>query len=214
MNSYWEKNTKKTNFSELENEEQCDVCVIGGGITGIATAYMLVKHGLKVIILEKDKICMGVTAGTTAKITSQHNLFYKYLIDNFSEDFAKKYLEANENAIKTIKNIIDENNIECDFEFQDAYVYTNLQDEVQKIEDEVKALKKIGYNAEFLKKTPLPFDVLAAIKFPNQAQFHVRKYVLSLVDIILNLNAKIYENSKVIDIEKEGQEYEVITKNR
>ena len=81
---------------------------------------------------------------TTAKITSQHGLFYKYLIDTFSFDFAKAYLQANEEAIFNIKNIVDTENISCDFEFQDNFVFTNLEDEVIKIKNEVEAVNSLG----------------------------------------------------------------------
>ena len=77
--SLWISGTKKTNYQTLEKDEKADVCVIGGGIVGAITAYLLTKKGLNVIVLEKDKLCMGVTANSTAKLTSQHGLFYKYL---------------------------------------------------------------------------------------------------------------------------------------
>jgi len=127
---------------------------------GILTAYMLVNKGFDVTIIEKDKMCMGVTANTTAKLTSQHGLFYSYLINNFSEEFAKKYLEANENAIKLAKNIVEKENIDCDFEEQDAYVYTKIESELEKIKAEMGAMQLLGFDAEFVNKTELPFDVL------------------------------------------------------
>lgn len=76
---------------------------------------------------------ISLHGNTTAKITSQHGLFYDYLINTFSFDFAKDYLDANQEAITNIKDIIDSEHIDCDFEFQDNYVFTNLEDEVIKI---------------------------------------------------------------------------------
>ena len=125
---------------------------------------------------------------TTGKITSQHGLFYDYLINTFSTDFAKGYLEANENAIHSIKNIIDNENIECDFEFQDNFVYTNLEEEVTKIKHEVLAVNSLGVNAELVNTIDLPIDILSAIKFPNQAQFNPLKYINGLCNCILNNN--------------------------
>ena len=114
--SLWISGTKKTNYQTLEKDEKADVCVIGGGIVGAITAYLLTKKGLNVIVLEKDKLCMGVTANSTAKLTSQHGLFYKYLYDEYGADFAKLYLESNENGIKLAEEIIQNENIDCDFE--------------------------------------------------------------------------------------------------
>lgn len=121
---------------------------------------MLINEGFDVTIVEKNEMCMGVTANTTAKLTSQHGLFYNYLINNFSQDFARKYLEVNENAIKLVESIIEKENIECDFEKQDAYVYTKVEPELQKIRDEVNAVKSLGYDAEFVNELELPFEIL------------------------------------------------------
>ena len=121
--SLWIADSKQTNYPQIEKDETADVCIIGGGIVGAVTAYLLVKSGLKVVVLEKDKLCMGVTANSTAKLTSQHGLFYKYLENGYGTNFAKKYLESNEQAIKLAEEIIKSEKIECDFEKKDAYVF-------------------------------------------------------------------------------------------
>ncbi len=144
---------------------------------------------------------------TTAKITSQHGLFYDYLINRFSFDFAKGYLEANQKAIDNIKNIIDEENINCDFEFQDNFVYTDLEEEVPKIKKEVLAVNSLGFDAEFVENVDAPVKILAGIKFPNQAQFNPLKYVYGLCDCIISNHCEIYENSKVYDVKKEDDGY-------
>lgn len=122
--SYWVESTPKTNFPNLSEDINTDVLIIGGGITGIATAYMLSNSNLNVTIVDTDRIAMGVTANTTAKITSQHGLLYDYLLNSFGFDTAKGYLNSNEDAIKTIESIVKKENIDCDFVKQDAYVYT------------------------------------------------------------------------------------------
>ena len=124
---------------------------------------------------------------------------------------AKQYLEANEEAIKNIQKIIEEEQIECEFQKKDAYVFTQKQDEIQKIKKEVEAVNKLGFPAEFVKDTELPINVLGAIKFPNQAQFNPCKYAQGLVKAMPNV--EIYENTKVIDLKQSQDEYEVITEN-
>ena len=86
-------------------------------IFGLTCAYYLSKLGLKVIVLEKYLIGEKTTGHTTGKITSMHGLFYDYLTNSYSEKFAKDYLDANEKAIENIKNIIDLEKINCDFEY-------------------------------------------------------------------------------------------------
>ena len=154
---------------------------------------------------------MGVTANTTAKLTSQHGLFYNYLINNFSQGFAKKYLEANENAINLAKSIIAKENIDCDFEKKDAYVYTKIESELHKIKEEIDSLQLLDFEAEFVDRINLPFDVLGAIKFKNQAQFHPLKYLISTLNYLEKTSCNLYEDSKVIDVKMDNGNYNVIT---
>lgn len=204
MNSYWIESVKsgKMEFPKLEEDKEVDVCIIGGGLTGITTAYYLSKTNLKVVVLEKYKVCEHASGNTTAKITSQHGLFYDYLIQSQGKEKAKQYLEANEQAIQNIETIVNEEKIDCNFERQDNYVYTLKQDEVMKIKKEVEAVNSLGFPAKFVPEIGLPFRTLGAIKFPNQAQFNPCKYVLGLLNAIAkNKNITIFENTKVVDLE-------------
>lgn len=186
MNSFWlDSIENKTKFNKLEKDISTDVCIIGAGIFGLTCGYYLTKQGYNVVLLEKEKDIASKTTGyTTAKITSQHNLIYKYLIDSLGESMAKKYLYANKDAIENIAKIIEEEKIDCDFERQDSYVYTNNLDELEKIKLENKAVNSLGFKSEFVTSTPLPFNVLGAIKFPNQAEFNPIKYAYGLAKCI------------------------------
>ena len=138
MSSLWIETTENSgNFNEIDSNYQADVCIIGAGMCGLSTAYYLSKLGLKVIVVDKDDIGMKTSGNTTAKITFQHNLIYDYLINSFSYDVASKYLISNKKAIENIKKIIDEENIDCDFEYQDNFVYTTKQEDLTKILNEV-----------------------------------------------------------------------------
>lgn len=211
MESLWIETTKnKSNFKTLNGNEETEICVIGGGLFGLTTAYYLTKCGKKVIVLEKGEIGSKVSGNTTGKITSQHDLFYAHLIDDYGEDYAKKYLEANEKAIQNIKQIIKEEQIDCDFSMQKSYVYTTKEDEVLEIQKEVEAVNKLGKDAKFVNKIDLPIKIKGAIEFDGQAQFHPRKYMLGLANSIIKQN-KIYQYTTVIDVEKNGEKYKVYT---
>lgn len=217
MNSLWINSTKDNlSYSKLTNDISTDICVIGGGILGLTTAYYLSKQNKKVIVLEQESgIGLKTSGHTTGKITSQHGLFYSHLVKDFGEKFAKKYLKSNEEAIQNIKNIIDEEQIDCDFEWQDNYVYTTKLDETSKINEEALVAKSLGVNATLLNSIDLPLDITAAVKFPSQAQFNPQKYMLGLGRCIINSGNSIYTNSKVTDIAKDGLSngYIVFTEN-
>ena len=213
-NSYWISSVKRDNiYPKLDEDLNTEVCVIGGGLVGLTTAYMLTKKGFNVIVLEKSNICSHTSGNTTAKITSQHGLFYQYLVNSYSKDYAKKYLEANEMAILEIKEIVKQEKIDCDFEEQDSYVFTLDENEITKIKKEIESLKEIGYDAEYVTETSLPFEIKGAIKFKNQAQFNPYKYALGLANSITNMQGQIYENTKVYDVQKHGNDYIVTTDN-
>ncbi len=122
--SYWHESADNKIEATLNkdklNGSSYDVLIIGAGLTGLNTAYLLKDSGLKIGIIEATTVGYGVTGYTTAKITVQHDLIYDYLINSFSLDEAKKYLKANEEGIKLYKKIIGENNIQCDYKEQTA----------------------------------------------------------------------------------------------
>ena len=212
MNSYWNENYKGKDFPKLNKNIEVDVCVIGGGITGINTAYYLAGRGLKVAVLEKNKLCSSTTGGSTGKITSQHGLIYKYLKDLNGKEYATKYYKANEEAKENIIKIINKEKIDCDLEYKNAYVYTEVEKMVQDIKEEIEYTKKLDIKSDFTTKLDLPLDIYGAIKFENQAQFDPVKYTYGLADAIIKNDGEIYENSKVIDTVEDDGKYNVITK--
>lgn len=209
MDSLWSKTFNQTkDFPQISANIDCDVYIIGGGIFGITCAYYLTKQGFKVVVLEKDKIASKTTGNTTAKITSQHGLFYKHLIDDYGHTFAKKYLDANEAAIQNIKNIIDTEKISCDFSYQNSYIYATTPEELQNIHDEVTAVRSLNFPCEFAATVGLPFNTLGSICFKKQAQFHPLKYVYGLCDSISD-KAKIYTHTTATDIRHDTKNYVV-----
>ena len=201
MESYWNE-FRQNEFEKLEENLEVDVCIVGGGLTGLTTAYYLLKQGKKVVILERDRICSHTSGRTTGKVTSQHGLFYNYLIKSKGKEFAKEYYEANQQAIQNIKKIIKDEKIDCDFKDVSAYVFTQKEDDVLKIKEEVESTKKIGISSKFVDNIDIPLKISGAIEFKEQGQFHPIKYANGLVKAILEKGGIIYENTKVTDIDE------------
>ncbi|HII4508317.1 TPA: FAD-dependent oxidoreductase [Clostridium perfringens] len=172
-----------------------DVLVIGAGIAGVLTAYMLKQKGRDVVLIDAAEIASGNTKNTTAKITSQHDLIYSKLIAEFGEEKARQYAKANELAIKKYKEIIEDKRIECDFEEKPAYVYS--LNEVDVLKEEVEATKNLGIDAEFVQEANLPFKINGAVKFNNQAQFNPLKFLKGISNELV-----IYENTRALEIKE------------
>src|SRR3712207_3761379 len=107
-NSYWVETTPSTEYAPLHGEVAVDVCVVGGGMTGLLTAWELVEAGLSVIVLERSTIASSVSGYTTAKLTSQHGLKYSHLEEHHSAEAASWYGSANERALARIVELTEQ----------------------------------------------------------------------------------------------------------
>ena len=193
LNSVWPEETRKPEFEALKNDTVTDVLIIGGGIAGILCAYMLKQAGVGYMLVEADRICNGITRNTTAKITAQHGLIYQKLIREFGTEAAKMYLEANLKAVHKYRELCG--TADCDFDTADSFVYAT--DTLRKIENELQALERIGFKAEYSCGLPLPLSAAGAVKFRNQAQFNPLKF---LYTVAVDLN--IREHTKVLEFER------------
>ena len=210
--SYWIASTEDTDYPRIDHNIEVDVAIIGGGITGLTTAYLLKQEGVRVAIVEANRIAKGVSGHTTAKITSQHELIYDRLLRKSGEEKAKQYADANQAAIDMVEKIIQQNNIQCDFKRLAAYVYTQDETYISKIEDEVKAAQSLGLPAEYMDTLKLPFKIKCAMRFANQAQFHPRKYLLALAAAIVGDDCQIFEQSRAVKF-LEGEPHTVVIDN-
>src|SRR3954469_13450820 len=142
--SLWLATTPETNFSALADNVSVDVAIIGGGIAGVTTALLLKQAGASVAVIEAGRVAESVTGNTTAKVTSQHGLIYDHLISQFGTDGAQAYADSQEGALEKIASLVEENGIDCDFVRADAYVYTEVDDELGRITADVEAATKLG----------------------------------------------------------------------
>src|SRR5918995_1584264 len=201
------KSTKLTDsvLSSLGGEP-VDVAIIGGGIAGLTTAYLLSKSGKKVAVIEDGYIGSGETGRTTAHITHALDDRYYNLEQKHGLDGACSAANSHTVAINLIESIVKEENIDCDFERLDGFLFLDPTDTKESLDKELEATHKAGINTtEILEKAPLQsFNTGPCIRFPNQAQFQPLKYLRGLYYAIIRNEGQIFTETHVQEINSDS----------
>jgi glycine/D-amino acid oxidase-like deaminating enzyme len=209
--SYWRSAYLSSIYPKLQTEITADVIIIGAGITGLTSAYLLKQAGYRVVVLEKRTVGAGTTARTTGKVTSQHGLCYADFIKRYGKKTAKLYGEANQTAVEAVERIIRNEKIDCGWSRQDNYVYTAKPKQIKKFQAEAKAAADLGLPASFVTESELPFKIAGAVKFANQGKIHSQKYLLGLAKAVHGDGSFVFENNHVTRI-RDGRRCYVKTK--
>ena len=199
--SLWMATTEPGVHEPLPGNDRADVVVVGAGITGLATARLLIEDGASVIVVDAGPVCAGATGYTTAKVTSLHGLTYTQIASRFDEDRARGYGEANEAALAKIAHIVDRDGIDCGFERRAHVVYTTDPDNADAVVDEAELAARLGLPVAGDTTTDLPFEVAAAMRFDNQAQFHPREFCLGLVRALTASDGRVHTETRARHID-------------
>lgn len=208
--SCWVATADRTGYPQLDSSVHAETVVVGGGIVGLTTALRLLEAGRSVILVEALEIGQQVTGRSTAKITTQHALIYRHLVDTCGLPTARNYTEANSAGVELIKDWIREYGIACDLECKNAYSYATNSKGREEIEAEAEAARQVGLQAEVLDRAPLPFETVGALCFADQAQFNPAKYLVGLAHTVANRGGRLFEHSRAILI-GEASRWRVVT---
>jgi glycine/D-amino acid oxidase-like deaminating enzyme/nitrite reductase/ring-hydroxylating ferredoxin subunit len=189
--------------SALAEDTSADVCVVGAGIAGMTTAYLLAREGKSVVVLDDGPIGSGMTERTTAHLTNAIDDRYYELERLHGEKGARLAAESHTAAIDRIESIVNEEGIDCEFERLDGYLFTGPRKSKKELDDELKAAHRAGLTGvERIQRAPIDsFDTGAALRFPRQGQFHVLKYLAGLARAIQRDGGRIYTQTHASKIE-------------
>jgi len=178
--------------------------VVGAGITGITTAHLLAQAGKRVIVIEMRGVGSGETGNTTAHLTEVLDARYHRISQKFGQQSAQHVAESKRKAIDYIERCVGRLGIDCGFRRVPGFLFTETQDDIDELKEELEALHKVASRASWVDKLSLPFAVAGALRIENQAQFHPLRYLEAVVKEMCSMGVKIYSQTRIIDVQ-EGQ---------
>jgi glycine/D-amino acid oxidase-like deaminating enzyme/nitrite reductase/ring-hydroxylating ferredoxin subunit len=191
--SVWFDTGPELNKLPLAEDARADVCVVGAGISGMTTAYLLSTEGKSVIVLDDGPIGGGMTGRTTAHLVNALDDRYFELERLHGEKGARLAAQSHTAAIDRVEAIVKEEKIDCEFERLDGYLFVPPGDAKKILDDELDAALRAGLKVEKVARAPIQsYDTGAALRFPNQAQFHPLKYLAGLARAIEKNGGRIY----------------------
>jgi len=201
---YWIDSARIQQFPRLQRNISVDVVVVGAGITGITAAYLLKNTGLKVALIERERVASIDTGHTTAHLCYVTDVALRELVRNFGEDHAEAAWDAGAAAIDEIERIVAQEEIACEFTRVPAYVHVRVGGSVKKeapsLKKEADVAAKLGFDATYLESAP--YFNLPAVRFANQAKFHPRKYLRALVEEISGNGSHVFEKSAAAEFDE------------
>lgn len=208
--SIWNINEDKKIIKSLTRNIDVDTLIIGAGITGMTTAYFL-KDNKNVVIVDANNYGHGVTLNTTAKLTYLQERVYTKIKTLCGFNTAKTYLQSQLDAIKLIKDIIEKENIDCNFTRTPSYIFANTKKEIKPLTKEINFLKNNNID---IKKDDLPLKITSyeSYKVDDTYTFHPLKYLDNMYKILRD-KVTIYEKTKITNIKRCGNIYKCYTEN-
>lgn len=212
--SPWTVTAEVPEYGPLTADTRCDVCIVGAGIAGLSTAYLLAREGKTVVVLERGAVGGGETSRTTAHLSNAIDDRYSEIERLHGVEGARVAAESHTAAIELIETIVAHEGIDCDFSRVDGYLITAPGSSGNDLERELEAARKAGLgDVGIVPRAPLRgYDTGTALRFPRQAQFHPLNYLAGLARAIEKYGGRIYAGTHVSKVEG-GSQVRIETEN-
>jgi glycine/D-amino acid oxidase-like deaminating enzyme/nitrite reductase/ring-hydroxylating ferredoxin subunit len=201
--SIWMATADLPTYKSLSARTTCDVCIVGAGIAGLTTAYLLSKQGQSVVVLEDGTLASGQTQFTTAHLTNAIDNRYVEIERMHGEEGARLAAESHTASIDQIERIVRDEQIDCDFERLDGYLFLSPSEDAELLTRELDTAHRAGLrDVVRLERAPIDgFDSGPCLRFPNQAQFHPLKYLAALASAITRNGGRIFTQTHADKVE-------------
>jgi glycine/D-amino acid oxidase-like deaminating enzyme/nitrite reductase/ring-hydroxylating ferredoxin subunit len=211
--SIWMATSEAAPQRVLTSDVDAGVCIVGAGIAGMTTAYLLAREGKSVVVLDDGPVGGGETGRTTAHLTNALDDRYSEIERLHGPDGARLTAESHTTAISRIEAIVNAEKIECDYERVDGYLFVPPGEPLDELERELDAAHRAGLSdVTLVERAPLDFSTGPCLKFPRQGQFHPLKYLYGLARAIERDGSLIFTRAHAETIEG-GPDAHVATKD-
>ncbi len=198
--SLWIETAGTTSHGPVDADQRADVIVVGAGIAGLTSSYLLAKAGKSVVLVDRERVAMSETGHTTAHLQIVVDTRLQDLVDRFGLEGAKKGWDSQLEAVRLIEQIAREERIACGLERLPAYLYSPREEDVDALRREMRLARRIGYAAEWADPREVPFPAKAAVRFPHQGKLHPRQYALGLAKACERLGVRIFEGTEATKV--------------
>lgn len=206
-------------YLDLNNDIECDVLIVGAGITGALVSYYMSKENLDIVVIDKNKVASGSTSASTLLLQYEIDTDLNKLQKIVGTDNANEAFKACRDAIYEVGNIVKEYNLDCDYRIMPSiYVAKNIVDK-QKIKKEYTTRKDCGFEVEMLTKDELKnkyavHDYSIGMISKDGGIINPYKFTKQLFKKLFNDNkVKIYENTSALNINENDTDV-LVTTNR
>lgn len=196
--SIWAATAKMPVCRRLAQDMTTDVCIVGAGMAGLTTAYILLKAGKRVVLLDDGPIAGGMTQVTTAHLANAIDDRFTEIERWHGERGARLAAQSHAAAIDFIEQTAAELGVDCDFRRLDGYLFLAPGDDEKLLENELAAAHRADVDAELILESPLAtHDLGPCLRFRNQGRVHIYKYLAAVAAAIKKLGGRICTNTHV-----------------
>lgn len=219
--SFYRNSTKPFNSKDLlENDIEVDICVVGGGLTGVSSALHLAKKGYSVAICEARLIGWGASGRNGGQLGNGMRK------DQLAIEKKLGFIDANElwklgmESVKISLDLIKEYNIDCNVQ-QGVMSAGCFKRDIKDFEFEKNHLEKIYHyhELELVDKKSIKDEINSSMYFSgliNKGSYHINplKFLIALANQLKVLNVKVFENTPITKIENKKDHINVYSNTK